>query len=522
MSDPISYIKSSGGSVNGSVSDALAVEYGVGANESMSTFIPRFIPFTEDGFIRIDTGAVQQGSPGATDTVMSSDYIPIDGYDVVETYTLIGITGAAIAFYGSAKEYLPDHSVAGNEPFAPAWYRADVPEGAMYVKVSCWDTMGLFDQFVAFAVGSANESLDNPDTFRTPRETVLDVINRVNSVVPPSAVDLEFEGFLRNSSNYLQPLEGAARSRLVYVRGCRSIDVRARLSDAGYAIALFDATGALLPGVSVLGKSGTGYSDYHVDLSQDSMQNVYYAEFNDWSDNNHIDFSAIITGAGNEPGGSGVRFGTFSVMGDSYSTFKGYMVNGAYPPWYPDSGDATSSGNDVKSVEDTWWYMFADRCKCRMLENSSYSGSCIGYYGYSGKDSAKASSFIARENTITTPELILVFGGTNDVWAARDQDRLDVFLGDYKYSDWTDDDLNTFRPALARLLSDLKHKHIGSQIVFMLNTEIDAADESVKTVCGHYGVPVLELQGVGKTGGHPNKSGMKAICDQLVSLVESL
>ncbi|MBP5719925.1 MAG: hypothetical protein J6W82_02525, partial [Bacteroidales bacterium] len=37
-----------------------------------------------------------------------------------------------------------------------------------------------------------------------------------------------------------------------------------------------------------------------------------------------------------------------SVLGDSYSTFKGSNPDG-YAPFYPDAN------NDVKEVEQTWW-----------------------------------------------------------------------------------------------------------------------------------------------------------------------
>ena len=50
----------------------------------------------------------------------------------------------------------------------------------------------------------------------------------------------------------------------------------------------------------------------------------------------------------------------------------------------------------------------------------------------------------------------------------------------------------------------------------ILNSELqEEVNESMRTVCQHYGVQLIELHDIEKQNGHPSIRGMKAICDQL-------
>ena len=143
---------------------------------------------------------------------------------------------------------------------------------------------------------------------------------------------------------------------------------------------------------------------------------------------------------------------------------------------------------------------------------SIWNGSTVSYDGYdTGLTDGKANSFIVRADLITTPELIIVFGATNDAWAASDTGSTD-FLGDYlykPYADYTDDELSYFRPALACLFDKLQHKNIGSKIVFVLNQRMDSIKESVTTVCQHYNVPMMQVSDVALGHAHPTEAAWK-------------
>ena len=55
----------------------------------------------------------------------------------------------------------------------------------------------------------------------------------------------------------------------------------------------------------------------------------------------------------------------------------------------------------------------------------------------------------------------------------------------------------------------------------MLNSELrEEINESMRTVCQHYNVQLIELHDIDKQNGHPSISGMKAICDQLLEAIK--
>lgn len=107
---------------------------------------------------------------------------------------------------------------------------------------------------------------------------------------------------------------------------------------------------------------------------------------------------------------------TMSILGDSISTFNGYLVSNKpnytyadYSYWYP-SGDITS-------VNDTWWSQVASKTGITILNNCAWSGStCCG----NSKETSTAFAGCSdrRINDLsfggTTPDIILVYIGIND------------------------------------------------------------------------------------------------------------
>ena len=94
-------------------------------------------------------------------------------------------------------------------------------------------------------------------------------------------------------------------------------------------------------------------------------------------------------------------------------------------------------------------------------------------------------------------------------------------MGEYQYSDWTKDDCKNFRPALACLLDMLKKQYPKAELYSILNSELNEdVNESMREVCKHYNVQLIELHDIEKQNGHPSISGMKAICDQLLEAIK--
>ena len=200
-----------------------------------------------------------------------------------------------------------------------------------------------------------------------------------------------------------------------------------------------------------------------------------------------------------------------SILGDSYSTFAGYLTPSTNISWYSDQTTQYNPDNDVTTVEQTWWHKFITAAGYNLDVNNSYSGSTVSYNCYEGMDIS--TSFLSRMGTLGTPDIIFVFGGTNDYWS-------NTAMGEYKYGNWTNDDLNTFRPALAKVLSTLQTNHPAADIYFILNEELGRElENSAATICEHYGVTLIFPQGVAKGSGHPTSAGMTTIADAVTDVV---
>ena len=195
-----------------------------------------------------------------------------------------------------------------------------------------------------------------------------------------------------------------------------------------------------------------------------------------------------------------------SVLGDSYSTFTGHNPEG-YAPFYP------NDRNDVVMVEQTWWDLYIKAMGYELDQNNSWGGTTICNTGYGRMDTSK-SSFYSRVDMLGNPDIIFIFGGTNDAWAGSP-------IGDYKWADWTAEDCKNFRPAYARLIDTLQKKYPKAKIYSILNSELrEEINESSREVCKHYGVQLIELYDIEKQNGHPSIKGMQSICDQLIEAIK--
>lgn len=194
-----------------------------------------------------------------------------------------------------------------------------------------------------------------------------------------------------------------------------------------------------------------------------------------------------------------------SILGDSYSTFDGYMHPDTNSVWYNTS---IKQKTDVTSVKQTWWHKFMKENNYKLEINNSFSGATICNTGYDKQDFTSVS-FITRMNNLGSPDVILIFGATNDSWAGAP-------IGEYKYAGWTKKELYEFRPAMAYMLSYMLGRYPNVEIYFLLNSELDETiNESVKTICKHYNVDCIELNDIDKKEGHPSIKGMSQISDYL-------
>lgn len=203
-----------------------------------------------------------------------------------------------------------------------------------------------------------------------------------------------------------------------------------------------------------------------------------------------------------------------SILGDSYSTFQGAITPETNEPWYfsPRNPQLT----DVDSVSQTWWGILLNSGDWQLERNNSYSGSTICNRGYNGDDYSHRS-FTNRMSDLGHPELILVFGATNDYWAHV------ALTPDSPEGAGEPHPFYTFRPALQYMLQQLPAIYPGVQVVFMLNDEIQGpVRDIIVAECQASGTPLLKLHDIAKQAGHPNRAGMQAIADQLSEFLQAL
>lgn len=205
------------------------------------------------------------------------------------------------------------------------------------------------------------------------------------------------------------------------------------------------------------------------------------------------------------------KVGNFIVLGDSISTFKGYI---------PLGNDSYYPANSVENAEQTWWSIFADNTKGNLLVNESYSGSTICYTGYDGQQVSK-TSFIKRFESLKRKgyfeeeiDTVIIFGGTNDSWAGSP-------VGEEMYSDWKEEDKLSFLPAFCYLLYSIQKQLPKARIVCIINQNLSGEITlGMKNVCEKKEISYVELSGIEEDGFHPTSTGMIKIEKQLRRVFE--
>ena len=200
-----------------------------------------------------------------------------------------------------------------------------------------------------------------------------------------------------------------------------------------------------------------------------------------------------------------------SILGDSYSTFEGFVTPATNEMWYYE--ESRGDNTDVDDVTQTWWHKFIKENDYKLCVNNSWSGSTISYYGYAGNDYSERS-FIRRMNNLGNPDIIFIFGGTNDSWAGAP-------VGEYKYEKLRQDDFFSYRPALAFLLSQMQKRYPNVELYFLINDGLrEEITTSTRTICDHYKVPYIQLENIDKKSGHPSVKGMAQIAEQIKAFIQ--
>lgn len=210
--------------------------------------------------------------------------------------------------------------------------------------------------------------------------------------------------------------------------------------------------------------------------------------------------------------------GNVVVIGDSYSTYKGY-IPANYGSYYSDEG---SERTDVNKVEQTWWHSLITETGSTLLYNSSWSGATICNTGYDGKDFSHCS-FVSRideliekkffeENKVDT---VFVVGGTNDSWS-------NAPLGEVKLSGWTREDLYSVLPAIAYMFDRLKNNTSSDTKIYMvLNSSCLKAPmiDLFETLSEKHGFGCIPVPVIDKKCSHPTIQGMQDIKNTILKYI---
>ena len=205
----------------------------------------------------------------------------------------------------------------------------------------------------------------------------------------------------------------------------------------------------------------------------------------------------------------------FSILGDSFSTFEGYVTPDTNDVWYYERIGVTS-------VEQMWWHKMATEMEWILDKNNSFSGSLIcNFWGFNAGLYYKPHSFINRMDNLGDPDVIFIQGGTNDVWNG-------AYHGEFVYSDWTEEDLEYYRPALAYMFDSMKRLYPKAKLYFMIDMGLCDYDPVARTfvedaleIARHYNIDCIKLYDIHKSWSHPDAEGQEDIARQVLEVLES-
>lgn len=135
---------------------------------------------------------------------------------------------------------------------------------------------------------------------------------------------------------------------------------------------------------------------------------------------------------------------TLSILGDSISTYIGYIPSG-------NANFYTGSNCGVNSVNDTWWMKIINAFDMTLNLNNSWSGSRV-----TGTDSS-AGCMSRCQNLGTNPDVIIVYMGINDF-------NNEVALGTYDGNGDFPTNTSTFREAYAIMLDKIMTAYPSTEL----------------------------------------------------------
>lgn len=220
---------------------------------------------------------------------------------------------------------------------------------------------------------------------------------------------------------------------------------------------------------------------------------------------------------------------SLSILGDSISTFAGYIPSGN-STYYP--------ADTVQSVTDTWWKKLMDALGMSLEVNNSWSGSRVTTTG----GDASAGCMTRCQNLGNSPDVIIIYMGINDFIN-------EVPLGTYDGRSAIPSSTVTFREAYGIMLDKVltaykkaevyvatlpmceRNADVGFPEINDSGVALDVFNEAIRELADAFGVKVLEHNKCGMTyqnmsvynpnNLHPNKFGHSLLANNDIEQMDN-
>lgn len=186
---------------------------------------------------------------------------------------------------------------------------------------------------------------------------------------------------------------------------------------------------------------------------------------------------------------------TVSILSDSLGTYEGYTT-----PWSIYYYYYTSQ---YMSVSETWWMRYIENNDMRLGINESLGGSKVAWWegepsGYNAQQCMAAEERIERLDDNGTPDVILFFGGTNDIASTE--------LGEFVPGE-NIGDVSDFHSAYQTALVRLMEHYPDAEIICLTpyyrdisswsdttDEDVDAYADCIVEICQYYGIRCVDLR----------------------------
>lgn len=355
-------------------------------------------------------------------------------------------------------------------------------------------------------------------------EMVEDVKNSIpglndllGSVTTEATYIPSLDGYLLVETGEIFAYTGAYHTDYLALDGYVRISAKCNLTSNGYALAFFDESKTLMPGISIVTDGHT--VDTVIDM--DVPSSAAYCMLSDYEYSGATNgYITLIPKRGIIERVEELDVRTNPLNGKTVAVL----------------GDSVSS---VAYTVPNWWQLIAEKTGCNFLDYG-VSGSCFAVRA------DKTTSFVERAPSMGSADAVLVMGGTNDAGK-------DILLGE-----WDSTDNTTLYGALNALIALLRSKYPGRPIVFctpikrksdidsgfpktMADLQTAAASTNldlwhcalaIQAKCAVHGIPVIDLYNASGIGSklsaffrpddelHPSELGECRIANMVQPVLE--